>query len=400
MNIQIFNFLKILGAAINDSRQELLEPDWEKLYDYSQQHFVQPLFYEGCHKYQEFHSLPEDMRNKYLSVSLDLLVGQVRRTEAFLEVYDKLVESGLRPLVLKGLICRNTYGGLMDHRPSGDEDIYIKKEEFQSCKETLLRCGFIMEDIRITDRLLSEVLHISFYHPGSRLTIEVHLSFLGRYNKLRKKMDSYFDNAFETAVSEEICGHKVDTLNPTNHFLFLFFHFYKHFTIAGAGIRQILDMAMYAGYYRDKIAWEVIEKSIREISADRLYGDIVRLNNQFFGFDMRTGCAGYDITALLEDVMETGIFGNSTREQSLGGQFMKIALESSGGLFQLLFPGGAILRSGYPVLYDRPYLLPAIWIVRLHRFVKRKEIFRRKLIRDSLAIGRCRLKLLKNYSII
>ena len=74
----------------------------------------------------EFRELGMQMKKK----TIYTVMSQVQRTEEFLRVYRHLCEEGVRPLIVKGLICRNLYGK-PDFRISGDEDMLIREEEFE-----------------------------------------------------------------------------------------------------------------------------------------------------------------------------------------------------------------------------------------------------------------------------
>ena len=48
--------------------------------------------------------------------------------------------------MMKGLICRQLYGEYCDHRPSGDEDILIRKAEYKQVQQ-------IPQEIRVSPKL-------------------------------------------------------------------------------------------------------------------------------------------------------------------------------------------------------------------------------------------------------
>jgi hypothetical protein len=401
MDIQVWNFIKVLETAVHEDIKELTEPNWNKLYGYAIQHSLLPIFYEGCNKYHEFLAAPEEIKNRMLLTSHQMITWQAKKTEIFLRTYEKLAVAGLKPLVLKGLICRSTYKELRDHRTSGDEDILIKIGEFEQCREILTGAGYIMENIHVTDKLLEKAHHISFFHPNQGLKIEVHISILGYDNNYRAKLNNYFLDVFDKCISIEIDGHWIYTLNHTAHYMFLFFHYVKHFTGSGVGIRQMLDIYMYDKLYHDEIDWNLIEDSIMEISAGSLYADLVNIGNKLMGFTIMTNLNGYNMEVLLTDTMASGAYGNITREQSFSNRFTESALNYGGiHIFKIIFPKAEILKVGYPILIDKSYLLPFIWVKRWIRFIIRRGPFGRKLIKNSLTIGKQRLRLLKDYCII
>lgn len=401
MDIQITNFLNIVNAAIHGEIRELISPEWTTLYSLGRSQAIMPIFFEGCNKYKEFDSVPAEMKEKLLVESVEIIMWQAQRAEAFLNVYDKLTAEGLRPLIVKGLVCRHTYKELADHRPSGDEDIYIKKEEFQSYKDILIQSGFIMEDIIITDAVLYDTQEISFHDASHGLHIEVHLSLMGNENRNRKMMNIYFKDVFDNYISYEINNHLIYTLNHTDHYLYLFLHFYKHFTLSGVGIRQILDILIYGQYYSNQINWKFIRERILEMSAGKLYSDLIAIGNRYLGFEVRTDFTGCNEEVLVEDIMSTGVFGNATREQELSGRITTSALDNGkNNIIKTLFPKASMIKKGYPILYQKPYLLPFMWVKRLFRFTVKSSKYSNKLLSESMRIGKRRVQLLKKYGII
>ncbi|WP_416259162.1 nucleotidyltransferase family protein [Holdemania filiformis] len=68
---------------------------------------------------------------------------QARRTEAFLSLYRELLKvDTYYPIMMKGLICRQLYGEYCDHRPSGDEDILIRKAEYKQVQQIPQEIGY------------------------------------------------------------------------------------------------------------------------------------------------------------------------------------------------------------------------------------------------------------------
>ena len=400
MNIQINNFLKIINTTFTGNINDLISADWQDLYNYAKQQALLPLFLEGCHQYPEYQMNQLLFREKLLMESMEIILYQSQRTQSFLSVYDKLTAEGIKPLVLKGLICRFTYGILADHRPSVDEDIYIMKEDFETCKDVLTANGFIMESIIITEAVLSNIQHISFINNNTGLRIEVHLNLMGIFNSNRRKMNSFFQDAFTTCIVCNIEGHQIYSMNYTEHFLFLFLHFYKHFTSSGVGIRQLIDICIYDKRYHELIDWGMVEMRIKEMSADKLYADIMFIGKEYLGFELDSKFQGYCAEALLEDMMEAGVHGKTTKEQVLSGRVASSAMENSDSILRLIFPKVSTLSMGYPILYDKPYLIPIMWIRRLIKFVCKMKLYDNKLARNGLEIGKRRVRLLKEYRII
>lgn len=402
MNNQFNNFLHIIQFAINQKLEHLVDPDWYQLTEIAKQQNLLAIFNEGCVEYSKVYPLPQELQKECFEQSTRLIIWQAKRTKAFLSVYDKLVAVGLKPLILKGLVCRSMYGAYADHRPSSDEDIYIKKEDFPLIHKILMEQGFQMEQLEVTDKVLSQAQEISFYNNNIDLYLEVHLNVMGNENFIRKKMNTFFETVHESNMRIKIDGHIIYTLNPTDHYLYLFLHFFKHFTLSGIGIRQVIDMFLFDKTYHDQIDWKLVEDRIREVSAYKLYLDVRFIGKTYLGFPVDADCDNSRVQTLLEDILEGGCFGNESRDYSLSANVATSAMNKHNklSLLRIAFPESRNLTKGYPILYKQPYLLPFIWILRLAKFVLYKGGTDKKLLTKSLEIGNKRVKLLKEYGIL
>lgn len=398
MDPQIYNFLAVIAAAVRGKLKSLKNPDWERIAAYAKSHNIVPLVYEGCSKYEIFNKAPIEIRSSYLASSIAKIKEQTCRTQLFLDIYVKLLCAGIKPLLLKGLICRSLYGELADHRPSRDEDIYIKKEDFDICRNILEQSGFAMEEPDLTGKAPSDLSVITFLHR-SGLILEVHLSLIENTSQINSRMNTCFEDAYEECVAYEIEGRPIYGLSHTKCYLYLFFHFYKHFISYGAGIRQLLDLLLYGEKYYSQINWERVEENIRSLSADRLYADLLHIGSEFLEFDIKTAFCGGNYSLLLEDMVNAGAFGKTMAERRIGGN-MTIAAIKRGSLHysDLLLPKKAAMMQKYGLSTVRCAKLPALWIKRIRSFLRHNPD--PALLYKSFRIGRSRIKLLKNYGII
>ncbi len=404
MERQTENFINILNTAFTGKVLSLSEPDWKLLCQAAKSQSVIPLFTEGLSAYPEFGGAPESMKRQLLNASFGLIANQARRTEEFLSCYRAMLDAGLRPLVVKGVVCRSTYGSLADHRPSGDEDIYVKKEDFRACANVLTSLGFTSSDCSekdFTDKLLDQLQELSFTSP-SGLTIEVHINLFGKETRQRTMLSALFENVFESAVPLEIDGERtVYTMSPTMNYIFLFLHLYKHFTTAGVGIRQIADVAMFYKVYKDAIDLAEAESIIAETGADKLYADVLAVA-ELLGLHVPTELRGYDTEKLIADMMESGVFGGSSEAHfySRYVTLMAVGDNDSGKsvLLKSLFPPLSLLVNGYPELSEKPWLLPYVWFKRFF-----KVLFGKRNVKESgegYEIGKRRVELMREYGII
>lgn len=186
-------FLELLSSSIHYTPVSdlSLHPDeWNAVFTLARAHNVLPLVFEKASEDENFTALPEYQQHEFETMSI--VAGQARRTEAFLSLYKELLKADVHPIVMKGLICRQLYGEYCDHRPSGDEDILIRKEEYKQVEKILVENGYTPENENVTPALLDEVQEITFYSGQTGLSIEVHVNPIGHEYGLRRQLNDCF----------------------------------------------------------------------------------------------------------------------------------------------------------------------------------------------------------------
>ena len=66
------------------------------------------------------------------------------------------------------------------------------------------------------------------------------------------------------------------------HFIFLLFHLAKHLNSSGAGIRMVLDLAVFLKKYQDSMDWEFIRKELAGIRLQDFAEHILSLCGALF----------------------------------------------------------------------------------------------------------------------
>ena len=397
MELQMKNMLLSIKNALHGTYEPLESPDFDAIFDIVTKQAILPIVYEGCSvdaAFAEYKSSVGLMKRIYSILSV-----QSQRTEAFGELYEKLLQNGVKPLVLKGLFCRSLYGELCDHRPSGDEDIIIEARDFAKAKEILLDNGYILEDKYVAEKNIEKVQEVSFYNSQKRLRIELHLNFFSDSNSVLKKINGYFDDIFNDAVIFEINEKKYYTIEYTKNYIYLFFHIYKHFISSGVGLRPMIDLYMLEKVHGDLIDWDLVEKAIKDISAEALYGDILTIGNQYLGFELERRSEPVNTEMLIRDIENAGTFGSESEAQARSSAFYLTSVSYKGlkRYLRFLFPDLSYMQGHYTVLCDRPQLLPLYWIKRLVTgvcFLVKKDTVK------SNSLTRKRSKLLKQYGIV
>lgn len=397
---QVDNFIKILQAALGGELQPLEQPDWDTLVRYAKAQSLMAVFYQGAVKCPEFVLYPEDKRVELQRKTIATVTMQTLRTRRFLSVYQQLTAGGVHPIVLKGILCRQLYGALADYRPSCDEDLYIPPKEIITCHRLLEQAGWKLESHPDSLTVAEKLQVISYQDTQYILHVEIHPTFFGTGNRRQALQNQYFLRSVKHTVSVPVDGITLESLDPTAHYLYLFFHFAKHLCDAGAGIRQILDMMLFQNKYQAEIRWDEVQKCIRKLSSPGLYADVTTIG-RYLGFSPKPLFREVNPQQLLEDIFDGGVFGQA-RSAHGRGSILTIAAqyESTTKRWQrLFFPSVQQLEDGRPWLSGRPWLLPIAWMQRAGRLFH-GDGKRSRVTLKSLREAHGRTKLLRSYDLV
>ena len=398
MNLQAQNFFSLLRAVLHGEPVQLTNPDWDEIYLLARKNNLAPAICDTALALPEFSAAPQHIRDKYLHTLIAQSGAQLLRTESFFAVYQEFLDRGIRPLVLKGIVCRSLYPK-PELRLSCDEDIWIPPESLSESDRILRKAGY-------TPAIPCESADIetvqALTYVGASLTIELHIHPFGTSREIMLKMNRLFEDAFATAVMMEIEGQTVYTLNDTDHYLFLFAHLYKHFLGAGVGIRQITDLLLFGQQFHDRIDFNRVHKAVSSLGGTSFYRAVLAVGAEYLGFHkIHSRFPEKELTLLMDDLLESGCFGNETRAQQLSSAYVSVRNITGKGrqrsLHSLFFPSVQGLAPRYRFLYRFPWLLPAAWILRLGHYSRELLVENRRLLFDMLSRGRRRVKLFRKY---
>lgn len=391
-------FLNLLCAYFQNQTVAEIPTDLGALYDLAFKHNLVPIIYEVLRKNDDFNP----SSNKFMNTAINQIVMQQQRTEQFLNIYQKLLNANLKPLVIKGLICRQLYPQ-SDYRCSSDEDIWIKPEDFNTCFQVLINNNFRCTNKQlITDDFLNTVQTINF--TNNILTIEVHINPFGTLDNLHKQMNSCFKNVFDDSIIIKVENQTIFTLNPTNHYLFLIIHLYKHFISAGVGIRQVLDILIFYQHHQKDIDNNKIKTILKALHINNLYNTIMQIGKKYLGFNLIPNNQTIkNIDTLADNLIENGCFGTSNLNQIYSSIYTTATTRNQDSsavkyIVTILFPPVKQLSIRYPELKEKPSLYLWFALKRIYNFLK--KIITGKLNPfKSFSLGKKRTKILKDMDV-
>lgn len=397
--------LEAVAAALRGACvtwETVSEEDFEALMLLSMQHKLQPLVLEAvynCPAAAQWQKL-----TAYRQLAKQQTVSQICRTAEFQAVYQAFLDKGKRPLVVKGILCREQYlNG--DLRLSADEDLLATQAEFEACCEVLRACG-MEPDGEITEK----TQELSWRKKGSALHIELHRSLIVNKSAAAGMLAALLSQVEDRTQAYVLnCGFTVYSLLPHDHLLYLLLHAYKHFIRSGFGIRQVADIGLWAQRYRKQIDWELLYAQCSEVNALRFAAAVLHIAKQQLGImldlPLNWRQIEVDTQPMLLDLLNAGIYGSASSARTHSASVTLNAVSAQhksrrSSLLQTVFPPKKALEQQYPVLKKHGIVLPYVWTKRLLTYRKNTKNSGGATAAETIKLAQERKKLLKLYGIL
>ena len=320
-------------------------------------------------------------------------------------MYKKLSEKNIKILVFKGIIFRNMYNN-PDDRISSDEDILIKKEDYEKVKEFFLSEGF---------EFIDKGEECAYFSKSTGLCIEVSTSLFSHESKAYGHLNKLFEDVFEKSIKINIDKIDILTLSHEQHLIYIVFHNMKHFLTGGFGIRQVADFSKYIETYGEYINWEKFWSDLKDLNYDTFALNLIEISLKYLGFnddkitypanitsfDELKNSQKYYINSesLINDILDAGVFGASTMDRKHTALMTLDAVEDKkkSNRLKAVFPNVNYLKDNYTYLQKYPTLLPVAWGQRILSYLKKNKT---SSYINTMELGKQRIELLKEYKII
>lgn len=405
MNRESILFLNALGSALRDEPvswgAEVSPEQFIGVMNLAERHRVLPMIYQVVHSSPAARAVGGTVMSRYRNATMHAVMLQTRKAAELLPVLDAFRQAGVKPLVVKGIICRRLYPH-PDQRFSTDEDILVRPEQFADCHRVLESCGLATRDPE------SEDYELPYFSREGTLYLEMHKSLFPPENEAFGSLNRFFGEAPERAI--EIDG--VPTMCHTDHMLYLICHAFKHFIHSGFGLRQVCDMILFANEWGSQIDWQYVLGCSRQIRAERFAASLFRIGEVYLGFSPEKAqypeCwqeIAVDEEMLLQDLLEAGVYGKTdlSRQHSSTITLNAVAAQNQGkrggGILKTVFPPAKALEGRYPYLKNNPILLPIAWTQRLIQYGKESGSADNRAT-ESVRVGKERVALLRQYGIL
>lgn len=414
METVIDRFLSALKCALlwekTDWQEDMDDQEWLALFQMAEQHHVLPMIYEAVYSCPSAKRADPQLFLHYRQRTFQLVMMQTMKTGEFLMLYNHLDQAGLRPLVVKGLVCRNLYPN-PDYRMSGDEDMLIGQGQYDLCHRAMTDFGMAPAE---PDQDREQAYEVPYVKKDSPLYIELHKQLFPPESDAYGDFNGLFDGVEDRAIELKINGTTIRTMGHTDHLFYLICHAFKHFLHSGFGIRQVCDIILYANQFGADVDWTDMLERCRKINGELFAAAIFKIGEKYLTFDKERAFypdewreLAVDENPLLVDLVDSGVYGGASmsRKHSSGITLNAVAArkkghKNAGAVIKTIFPSVKNLEGRFAYLKKYPWLLPVAWISRLLKYGRETKRLSDNHAAGAVQIGSRRVELLKIYKII
>lgn len=363
--------IHILDAYINGKKIEI--PDAvsiSDLYEISMIHNVTAIVCEVISSagiYKDL-SVLQPFINAYMAAVYQSSVQEY----SIQELTERLEEDKIPYALVKGACIREIYPN-PELRTMGDIDLFMSEESRIKTDRILKELGYQKEELG------SNV----WTYKKDRNTFEIHSKLVG--GKFWNNID--YESYFETLLTKwkSLKGSSRKYLTLEDHFLYLCFHFAKHLHSTGAGIRMVMDIALYIKQYGEQMDWGYIWDEADKIELDVFIKKLLCICSRWFHTETANIIQENEIedellNSFADYVLSGGIFGferdDSVRRLRKGvaedGNNSSMAVKLR-ALVNLAFPDYKHMIIFMPVLKRYPWMLPVAWVKRWLMGIQNRE---------------------------
>ena len=364
MNSEKDYLIKLCGDFLNGKNEPLDESiDYSMLFEFSNAHNLSAAVFCVLKNAENTDVIEKDVFKKFEDDFYNAVFRYSIQGSIIEELSAVFEESEIKHIFFKGAQLREYYP-VPQARVMGDIDVLIPENCREKAKDALLSNGY---------KLVNSNGPVWDYTKNG-VTVEVHTKIISGKVGSSNAEESFLD-AIDHAEFKGFRGE----LENSYHFAYLLTHIAHHFWFYGAGIKLILDLAVFMKA-RDIDINCVLEK-MREIGLEDFSKVILSVCSKWFGIGEDFG---RDTKTTEEFLSSFGAFGNLSRNKAAVVERKELEEGKTPSKImsklRLAFPSYQKMKNIPYISFieGRPYLIGAAWIYRFYyNFRYRKEFVKK-----------------------
>ena len=367
--------LKVLNYFIHEKSINEIPQDisLNKLYYIGQKHNVTAIIFVVLENaFKEMHLENDDIVQKFRMAMFSTIFTAEIRKQYFQEIVKEFEHNKIAYVLLKGYQLKELYP-YPDLRTMGDIDILVNIEDRDMVDAIFKKAGYQKEFGEGN----------VWTYKCDNIFFEIHTELVFETIHTGINYEKYFKNVVSQLIKiDDSCRRYIKS---EEYFLYLVFHIGKHMSSSGAGIRMLMDLALYIQKNEDKLNWNYIQIQLEKIKLMTFTSYLFAFMHEFFQTPICLDIKKCDIKTVIEMreyILNGGIFGFE-RPESIRYLRQGITLKNMNNRFlirckaclKLVFPGRKYMSFFLPQVEKNIILLPIAWIIRLtHNFHNRKKL--------------------------
>lgn len=351
--------IKICNAYLTEQNILLNESvDFSRLFSVCREHNLIGIAFSVIKNSKNKNIVPQNIYRNFEDGFYETIIKYDRQSEIINDLNKLLTVNQIRHTFFKGVELREYYP-ISEVRAMGDIDILIDESNRNNAKQILIDNGY---------KLINSNGPVYDYEKNGVL-VEMHTKIIS--DKIGSiPADKFFENAMDNAEYHNFCG----KLTADYHLAYLITHIAHHFWFYGAGIKLILDIAVFLK--KHNIDTDAVIDNLKGIGLDEFAKVIFSLCFDWF----KTGKKYIeDTTKTAEFVVNFGAFGNAKRNKAVVVQRKELEEgKKPSPVFtrlRLIFPPYSKIKNIPYIKFinGKPWLLPLAWIYRLFYNLKNRK---------------------------
>lgn len=382
MNKEQRFFLQALTEHINGEFNSIPKENinFNRLVSYAESHQLAGIIYYQI-KNTEFEKCCESLK-EYSGADIFYYLN---RKSMLKDIFDEFTKNNISYFLIKGAVIADYYPK-PELRSMGDADIVIHPSDRENAHNIMLDLGFSCSQDYVNEWL----------YKKSGVEFEIHTALV--YDSIinTNEITEFFNDCWKYVKD----NNGVLSLDLNYHLLYLFLHIRKHILLSGVGLRQFFDVAVLIKSQYDKLNWEWIETTLKQINLLKFAKACFVLIKEWFGVSVPivTEKADADfIESATQKIFSDGVFGLNPDIDKYND--LVNLLRNNGNkisfwimfklAFSKIFPSYSDMISDgryRKFIYNKPYKLPLIWVMRFYDGIKLRGFkYGTKLIKNSFA---------------
>ena len=346
------DYLHLISLYLNKKEEpsfKIDESNFNIFLNLSKKHSLTALFYKAVK------DTKVDIKEEYLKVLEQCYFSNVQKHVLFdkerKELFEYCNNNRIPYLPLKGIILKHYYPDPYT-REFADNDIWFARDKDESIKKFFVERGYEVELYRKSNH--------DVYLKKPCLNFEMHRDLFGETGD-NEKIVNYFSKHFKVRVIAPLSLELYFMLD--DFYVYYTAHSYKHFHIAGCGLRTLIDFYLFLKKNEENelLNFKYINKQLEKM-------DLVDFSEQISTLAIKV----FDEKELDEKELETLLFISSSGTYGTLENRVNKGVKEKGKtryFFSRIFPPYRFYKSAYPWAYKVPILIPIAWLCRLFRIL-------------------------------